>query len=342
MLYLTALQARDFAIRGLARELRRDAPFLHCTSYERVFRDERAPMAHFIFSDVDMLTPYEQEAAIAVADALRARDPNVRILNDPRLVLERYPLLRTLQREGLNSFTVTRLDGGDRPPRYPVFIRCEDNHLGTDTALIHDDREFEAALAALRAQGKVLKRRIAVEFRAQPGNDGLYRKYGVFNLGGTLVPQHVLRSKHWVVKRRSKETEDIEEDLAFIEENPHADAIQKVFEMAHVDYGRIDYTVIDGRIEVYEINTNPKLPHFTGRDADSPPARTKRREMTRKRFVEALRAIDTPLASRHPVRFRLPEPRLEIRPWRPRARRVLMELLALYPSAKAVVPRRYW
>ncbi len=33
--------------------------------------------------------------------------------------------------------------------------------------------------------------------------------------------------------------------------------MQQVFQRAGIDYGRIDYTVANGRIQVFEINTNP-------------------------------------------------------------------------------------
>ena len=41
-----------------------------------------------------------------------------------------------------------------------------------------------------------------------------------------------------------------------------------LFDLARIDYGRIDYSVVDGRIQVWEINTNPMI--LIPRDRDDP------------------------------------------------------------------------
>ena len=42
-------------------------------------------------------------------------------------------------------------------------------------------------------------------------------------------------------------------------ENPHAEAVREVFEIARIRYGRIDYGIRDGRLQTWEINTAPVL-----------------------------------------------------------------------------------
>jgi hypothetical protein len=342
MIYLVTLQTRDGATQSIVRGFAREIPSLRCMSYERLFRDLRAPIGHYLFSDLDMLSHYEREVVVAISDALRSGDPTVRILNDPRRLFERYPLLRMLEREGINRFTVTRLDGGERPARFPVFIRCEDNHFGPETGLLHDAKEFDEATAALCKQGKLLKRRIAVEFCAQRDPDGLYRKYGVFNIGGAPIPYHVLRSEHWLVKRRANNPQDFAEELAFVKSNPHSESVARIFALAGIDYGRMDYTIVDGRVQVYEINTNPRLPDFSARRVDRDPIKAERAQISRDRFVAAFRELDTPHRLNGYARFELPEPPHAIRPWRPRARLMLKNFLAKYPSVRTIVPRQYW
>ena len=39
--------------------------------------------------------------------------------------------------------------------------------------------------------------------------------------------------------------------------NPHRELLEHIFRDAGIDYGRIDYGLLDGRIQVWEINTNP-------------------------------------------------------------------------------------
>jgi hypothetical protein len=74
-------------------------------------------------------------------------------------------------------------------------------------------------------------------------------------------------------------------------------------DVAGAGFGRIDYTVVDGQVVVFEINSNPAFP---GADKDDP--RQERRRLVRERLVEAFERIDSPVAPAAPVRFRLPEP----------------------------------
>ena len=51
--------------------------------------------------------------------------------------------------------------------------------------------------------------------------------------------------------------EHYDQHLDYVRTNPHADELRKLFGAANIEYGRIDYTIADGRIQVFEINTNP-------------------------------------------------------------------------------------
>lgn len=317
MIHYVTVQEHSYTIRRVLAQL----PQVRAISYEELFHRRVAPVGHYIFTDLDRLTHYEQEIAIAMADALRAARPEVRILNDPRWALERYPLLRRLELEGLNSFGVTRIDDGSRPPRYPVFLRCEDDHMGPDTGLIYNEAEFDRAIEELRQRGRVLKRRIAVEFCAEKNDAGCYRKYGYINVAGRLIPQHLFESENWMVKSSSKHRNAAvaEEEMSFVQENPHREHFERVFALARIDFGRADYTVVDGRIQVYEINTNPNLPGLSTRSDD--PAKAARREFFRHWMNDAFAAIDTPLEPGPPVRFAIPEPRFHrLRTWTPEER----------------------
>jgi hypothetical protein len=81
----------------------------------------------------------------------------------------------------------------------------------------------------------------------------------------------------------------IEEEVAFLESNPHADALRECARVAGISYGRIDYSLLDGRPQVWEINTNAML-------ASSISAAIPARRPVHLRFVEkiaeALAAFD--------------------------------------------------
>ena len=168
--------------------------------------------------------------ADTIARRVREVAPEAKILNRPAIVLERYPLLRQLAEQGLNDFSVYRLDSGEMPKRYPVFVRCEDDCKPPDTQLLGSEEELKEAIDRLAETGTPLKRRIAVEFCAAPGPDGYYRKYGVFKVGSYLIPQNILRTPGWYVKLATREASTSDpafedEQLEFVRDIPHAEQI---------------------------------------------------------------------------------------------------------------------
>jgi hypothetical protein len=287
-------------------------------SYEELLFERAGPIGHYIFTDFDRLTRFEIECVAAFADALRKVAPQARVLNDPVRVLERTPLLAALHAHGINDFTVTRLDTGARPDRYPVFVRAEDGYAGPETDLLHDREELEAALADLARCGRPLKGRIAVGYAAEPGADGLFRRYCAFNVGGVVFAYQLHRSRHWIVKRNypifdgsisaSDDLQDSAEARAelseFIRGNPDVTALSEVFRIAGVDFGRADYGIVGGRVQVYEINTNPNAPR--SRRASPNPERI---DLIDRHMLPALERLDTPVDARGRVAFTEARPR---------------------------------
>ncbi len=290
---------------------------LRTLTYEEIFFQRGGPVGHYIFTDHDRLTRFELDCASLFCDALQKVAPDATILNHPARLKDRVPFLLALQKAGINSFGVTRLETGERPPQYPVFLRSEDGCGGPETDLIHNDSEFDSALASLKARGKTLRGRIAVGYAAQAGPDGHFRKYGAYKIGADILPHHIHLGQHWVVKRnvpdldwtqpndRSVELRDsaVTEELEYVRTNPHREIINKAFEIAQTEFGRIDYGIVDGRIEIFEINTNPGLPKFTRSDA-----RNVVRDITKAQLVAGFHTLNTPIVGKQAfVRFKLPK-----------------------------------
>lgn len=229
-------------------------------TYRELFAGIALDPATFIFSDLERLAPAQLGAAERIWRMLSQSGRRVGLLNRPAGVLRRFDLLRELYARGINDFNVYRPADAHQVRRFPVFIRRERDHRGSETPLLHSAAELEAALRALAVSGD-RDPRIIVEFHAAADSGGSYRIYGAQCIGDTVIPRSVAFSRHWVVKRT---TVPIDENLLAIEReylatNPHAAFVRRVFKIAHIDYGRMDYTVIDGRPQVYEINTNPTL-----------------------------------------------------------------------------------
>ena len=90
--------------------------------------------------------------------------------------------------------------------------------------------------------------------------DGLHRKYSAMKIGDHLVPRHVLFSTKWITKKPDVVTAElVKEERQFLEEFPHAEQVEHAFRVAGMDYGRIDYGFSNGRMQVWEINSNPDI-----------------------------------------------------------------------------------
>lgn len=330
MIYYLVTGRHSYTVKRLLATLPELRANLSWLTYEELLFQRSGPLGHYIFSDIDRLSRYEREALRVFADALRKAEPAARILNDPALALDRVPLLAALHKAGMNDFIATRLDDGARPPRFPVFIRPEDDHSGPESDLIHDEIAFEAALRSLRDRGLPLHRRIAVGFSGKPFADGRFRRYSAYIIGGRVFGDELFVSGKWAVKDEVAEwsAEVAAEELAFVRANPHERELQKAFAIGHIDFGRADYGVVDGRVEVYEINTNPTFALGHRR-----PDRAERVALARRATIDALRAVDTPLSGKGRITFVNPtNPPHDLRwprGWRsalPLARRVVAKL----------------
>ncbi|RYU59058.1 hypothetical protein EWI61_10150 [Methylolobus aquaticus] len=122
------------------------------------------------------------------------------------------------------------------------------------------DNSLMGRLCRIRRRLQRPKDIVVCEFIDTSDANGLYHKYGAFVVDGRIVPAHLWFSENWVVKFGSsrQEPEYCQRELDYIRDNPHAKLLQRVCELANIQYGRIDYSVDSmNRIAVWEINTNP-------------------------------------------------------------------------------------
>jgi hypothetical protein len=294
--YLTA--AARFApmrlfLKDWAPALRRRVRIL---AYEELPAPAALPDGVYVFADVDRIGPEATAAGAALWEALAARGPRVRLLNRPGVSLGRYELLQALHARGWNRFSARRLAEPRAGLRFPVFVRDEREHHGALTPLLPDAGALDAALAALRAAGRRDEELLLVEFLDTRGPDGLYRKYAATIAGERILAHHVMFGREWEVKAPSlAEPALLAENRAFQLESPHEAQLRELFALARIEWGRVDYAVLDGALQVWEINTNPTLlsaPRRYG-EAQLPAKRWFARELT-----AALVALDESVAPR--------------------------------------------
>jgi hypothetical protein len=263
--------------------------------YEDLFSGAtiQLPVATYIFTSLgrdmgsyDPPSPVRKLASELHSSLVKACGAG-RVLNDPAHALQRYDLLRALEERGINRFAAYRAGGAAIPRRYPVFLRWEHGSLRDAPPLLHTPQDYEAAIRDATGEES-----IAVEFCDTSGNSGVYRKYGCFVVGGRIVPRHLFFSRSWLVKRADLcEPAMVEEELEFLETNPHAPVLQEACRIARIEYGRVDYALVDGQPQVWEINDTPGLvPSPVGHD----PARDRAQARFVELFSRALDAIDPP------------------------------------------------
>lgn len=244
----------------------------------------------YVFSDIERLNDLQRPFLADVCERLGAAR-GVRLLNHPTRSLRRFQLLRRLRDWDINRFDAHPVDAPGQPWRYPVFLRQENEHTGNLSPLLHSKEEVRRHLFNLILDGHQPRDLLVVEFCDTADERGIYRKYSAFRVGDRILPRHVLFSKSWVQKDLDiLEPSHREEIREYVRTNPHEEQLRAVFDLADIQYGRIDYSLLDGAIQVWEINTNPVVMR--------PPERYPETSLAfhgafAKAFGEALAAVDT-------------------------------------------------
>ena len=274
----------------------------------------------YVFSDIELLDDVRRAEAMALHARLLAEPGRYRVWNDPARSARRFDVLDAMAREGINRFRAFRADEAlPADVRYPVFVRDEHEHKGALTPLLADEAAVRAAIAELRAGSRPTGPLLVVEYLEYESADGIYRKYSVFRLGDRLLAKHVLFSPDWLLRtpdvKRFAGPKWLEEEWRFLRDDAAHEALRGVFERLHIDYGRIDYTLVDGRVQVFEINSNPMLLKPSQFRPDGP--RLEIHRWFADRFAEMMTAADpvrrVPFLRR--IWWRLHKPKSDPTPW---------------------------
>jgi hypothetical protein len=290
MIVFLTTRAHDYTHRSLEANGR---VRIERMDYGRFLTRRRIPRATYVFTDLDRLNFWELELAARVYRLLA--QAGLKVLNDPASVRQRFSLLRRLRELGLNRFDAWRVDdvARPRPEHYPVFLRTASAHRGNLTDLLGTRQELDAAIADALAQGIPQSELIVIQYCAQPARPGVFRKMAIFRVGDRMVPALSVHESHWTAKYGEQGiagAELYDEELTFTRENRWGEPLRAAFEAACIEYGRADFSLVDGQPQVYEINSNPN--HKVMQDHPF-AARCESARVCAERLVEALAAIDT-------------------------------------------------
>lgn len=270
-------------------------------TYQQLLRRGSAPPGVYVFTDQQLMNPSQKRIAGWVREQLSRSPATHRVVNDPEKQLGRFQYIEALNAAGLSNFRIHRLKGlAPEYVRFPVFLRIEDDHMGPRSELLKTWDEMIRAAALLVLAGFAKDRIVVVEFIDTRCSDGLYRKYGAFRVGERIICQHVLHSAVWLSKRETtiRDPEMIDSSDRFYIENPHEQILMPYFELARIEYGRIDYAMLGDRPQVWEINDNPTfVTRKSGGLSKVPKGQ---------RFVDAFAALAQDLIPGGEVELRLP------------------------------------
>lgn len=284
---------------------------VHLGAYHAAFATATLPLATYVFCDLDRLAL--EELRVAAELYRKLREGGARVLNDPARVPSRYGLLRMLHAAGINAFDAWRVEEGRQPTRWPVFLRTEGGHDAPVSGLLDHPEQLEQAIERAAADGVPRAAMLIVEFCAEPVRPGLWRRLSCYRIGDAMVADNCVHDDQWLVKygKPGIATPELYEDeLAIARGNPHGPELAGIFRRCGIEYGRADFGLVGGRVQVYEINTNPNVRFPT----EHPVAlRLQTYAEVRRNYLAALAEIDTPPGAPIAIDSDL------FRPWRARA-----------------------
>jgi hypothetical protein len=170
-----------------------------------------------------------------------------------------------------------------------VFLRLEREHEIV-TGLFQNETQLDRAIERNVSEGRSPEELLIVEFCDTSDDAGLFRSYAAFIAGERVIPRHILFGTQWKLKVPDlRDEERLGEQWDYLTAHPHEAWLRRIFAFAGVDYGKIDYSLLDGKPQVWEINTNPVIlmPPSQYDQAELPA-----QELFAERIKSAFEAID--------------------------------------------------
>jgi hypothetical protein len=229
---------------------------MQVVSYQDANTVRYSEVSTVIFSDFDRLPADERAGFAALHDAIKAR--GVHVLNHPQRSVRRAQLLSLLRVQGSNEFSAYSAADAERV-KFPAFLRFANEHKGPQSPLLHNAEDVQKCIQIGLDKGVPYEEMLVVEFCNTQSPNGLYEKYSAFCIEGKVLPRHYLASAtQWSLRDVDLlSPEIIAKELEYLQTNPHEQFVRDVFKLAKIDYGRIDYSLLKGKPQVWEINPNP-------------------------------------------------------------------------------------
>ena len=228
------------------------------------------PRATYVPTGLDRLDAWRLELAARLRRDLV--EAGCRVLNDPARWIDRVSLLRLWHGAGLNDVAAWPAAEAAETDAFPAFVRTVRAHRGNLTDPLPEAPSLQGAIALLVAEGHPVSDLGAIQYRAAPREDGVFRKGAVIRIGDRLLGTPSVFERRWTTKYGEAGGKAHADELASIDAVPEPERFAAAFDAADVRYGRIDYGETEARLHLHELDTNPDvqapMPHpFPDREA---------------------------------------------------------------------------
>ena len=306
MIHFVTLSTQDNCMRDYlslwGSDLDRRIQIVH---YEDLLAQSDPAPGTYILAALDQLDRASAELLTQFHGTL-SQYPQFRFVNHPDRTLQRYELLAALHRAGLNAFRAAPAAADLESLSLPIFLRGANRHDGPLTPLLRTRREVDGGRALISRRYGTLDDVLAIEFCDTADECGVYRKYAAFFVGDRVIPRSLFHGRHWMLKQAAADfnMKWSMEEFAYVTGNPHRDQLLRIKELAGVEYGRIDYSIRQGKVQTWEINLKPtigrgRLRQPSGRvPAEMVAVRRQVKEVFYQGFQAALESLDTAATER--------------------------------------------
>ena len=292
MIHVVHKEGCHFTLDGILSDLA--SPPLKLWTYSSLLAKRIFPKGTYIFVDRERMDPWELRVYAALHQHLSQAGSAYQVLNNPGRVKNRYELLRLLFKEKINRFNVYLITECEMPSRYPVFIRRIHDHKPPLSDLLHNHHELVNALKELRDQNEPDEGLMITEYCAEPVMGNLFQKHSSFRVGDRVFYYHTMVDETWLVKFGMKKPypeELCKDDLQNVISNAYVDQLRRAFDLANIEYGRADFGIVNGEVQIYEINTNPHMKPLS-KMVFKNSIRTESIKLARNKLLEALSELD--------------------------------------------------
>lgn len=227
------------------------------------------PAHHAIWNTI---TDADRSAAALQIAARITGTVDTPVINDPKAVLATSRMRLPELLHGVEAAVVPRVRLLPRERieeadlGWPLLLRAPGYHSGQHFVLIENPEGLPSAAAAL--PGNEL---LVIQYVDTRGTDGLFRKYRVIVVDGTLYPLHLAVSESWKVhyfsagmaenpERRAEEARFLESMQSALGSRACA-ALERIAKRLALDYAGIDFALDgEGSVVVFEANATMTVP----------------------------------------------------------------------------------